>query len=323
MPLMGNDRDDAVVHDLCRALSDEERKFFHLSVSELARQTTFLPDKSEETALSTVAALWHTATGEPTSAKLAVSKALPLLTSDARERLADFVTRRAEGVPLAHLTGRQQFMGIEMLVDPGALIPRRETELLGQAALLALQSLLSQQPNATVIDVCTGSGNLALAIAALEHRATVFASDMSSDAIALAQRNAQHLALAERITFFQGDLLAPFDCVPFLGQIDLLICNPPYISSGKVDTMPAEIAGHEPRLAFDGGPLGISILMRLIADAPRYLKRGGILAFEIGAGQGRGIRRRLEQGGRFASIQEVIDATGQVRACVATFAGQS
>jgi release factor glutamine methyltransferase len=309
--------DNRAFKTLSDALSEEERRLFHSYVLILNERVVFLPDKPAETAASTVAALWHTACGAPYSVDVATTRPLPALSTEGKGRLGNLVARRSAGVPLAHLSGRQHFMGLEMLADAAALIPRKETELLGRAVLTMLQDVLAHQTSAVVIDLCTGSGNLALAIAAHEARATVFASDLSNEAVALARRNTQHLSLDARVTILQGDLLAPFDQPQFLGQVDALVCNPPYISSSKVELMAQEIADHEPRLAFDGGPLGISILMRLIAEAPRYLRAGGLLAFEIGAGQGRGIRRRLEQGAHFASIHEVTDTSGQVRAFLA------
>jgi release factor glutamine methyltransferase len=123
--------------------------------------------------------------------------------------------------------------------------------------------------------------------------------------------------LDQRVTFRAGDLLLPFDTPEFHSKVDLLVCNPPYISSGKVTEMPEEISQHEPSLAFDGGPLGIRILQRLITDAPRFLRGGGWLAFEVGLGQGRGVKRKLEQQPHFSDITEIADPHGDTRALLA------
>jgi release factor glutamine methyltransferase len=197
------------------------------------------------------------------------------------------------------------------------LIPREETELLGKAALERLRAIAKEQGEITVIDVCTGSGNLALALARHEPRARVWGGDLSEAAVALAWRNAAHVELADRVEFRTGDLLAPFDAPEFLGRVDLLVSAPPYISSGKVDSMPREIIGHEPRLAFDGGPFGIRILTRLISEAPRFLRVGGWLAFEVGLGQGHGIRGRLDKHGGYLDVHEVTDQSDEVRAILA------
>jgi release factor glutamine methyltransferase len=280
----------------------------------LATSLQTLNDKPEETVASTLSALWHAAAGKPLSVQRATDLPLPALDINASAQLRTLLQQRIAGIPLAHLTGRQQFMGLELQVSGDALIPREETELLGHAALTHLQNIIREKNSATVIDVCTGSGNLALALAHHAPRARLWAADLSESAVTLAERNAKNLSLDDRVTFRAGDLLAPFDTPEFHGKVDLLVCNPPYISSGKVDVMASEIIGHEPRLAFDGGPLGIRILQRLIAEAPRFLKANGVLAFEIGLGQARGIRKRLEQHGEYADIVEINDTQGNARA---------
>lgn len=285
--------------------------------SELALGLQLLPDKPEETVASTLAALWHAAAGRPLCVQRASQEVLPDLDAAGIAELRALIHRRIKGTPLAHLTGRQQFMGLELIASGDALIPRTETEVLGRAALERLHAIVREQGDATVIDVCTGSGNLALALAWHESRARVWGADLSAEAIALARRNLARLELADRVTFRAGDLLAPFDAPEFHGHVDLLVCNPPYISSGKVGGMEREISDHEPRMAFDGGPLGIRVLQRLITEAPRFLRRGGWLVFEVGLGQGRGIRRRLEHNGGYHDLNEFTDQNGQVRALAA------
>lgn len=282
---------------------------------ELANGLQALPDKPEETPDATLRALWHLASGAALSAQAAGEVPLPRLDAAGETRLTALIARRASGEPLAHLTGRQRFLGLEMLAGPEALIPRRETELLGRAAIDALNRSEASTP--VVVDVCTGSGNLALAAAHYVARAQVFAADLSPDAVALARRNAEHLGLAGRVSLRAGDLLDPFDQPAFHGKVDLLMCNPPYISSRKVDAMPEEIIGYEPRLAFDGGPLGVAILQRLVREAPRFLRPGGILAFEVGLGQGQAVRKRLESGKAFTRIDALSDEGGQIRAILA------
>ncbi|HJT97028.1 MAG TPA: peptide chain release factor N(5)-glutamine methyltransferase [Rhodanobacteraceae bacterium] len=274
----------------------------------LAAGTTMLPDKPEETPEASLRALWLAAAGRPMSVVAAASADLPPLDDAGLARLGELVERRIAGIPLAHLTGRQRFLDLELLAGAEALVPRRETELLARAAIELARGIDAP----TVVDVCTGSGNVALALARHVPGARVFGADLSEEALVLARRNADLLGLA--VEFRQGDLLAPFDSAAFLGRVDLLTCNPPYISSSKVGQMAEEIAGHEPRLAFDGGPLGVTILMRLVQQAPRFVKPGGWLAFEVGLGQGPALVRRLKGNVAYRDVRELADENGAVRA---------
>jgi release factor glutamine methyltransferase len=280
---------------------------------------TFLPDKPEESPESTLRALWFTAAGSPRSAEAAMGGDLPLLDEAGRSRLLGMLDRRFSGVPLAHLTERQRFVDMEMLAGPGALVPRRETELLARTAIDLAREIAQRQAVVRVMDVCTGSGNVALAVAYHVPAANVFAADLSEEAVALARLNAAHLGLEARAQFRAGDLLAPFDAPEFHGSIDVLTCNPPYISSAKVEQMHGEISKHEPRLAFDGGAFGVNILMRLLQDAPRFLKPGAWLAFEVGLGQGPAMAKRLEKVVGVTQVHPLKDGRGDVRALSARF----
>lgn len=285
----------------------------------ITKTLSFLPDKPEETPESTLRALWFKAAGRPLSAEAAMAGSLPDLDDGARSRLTGLLERRLSGVPLAHLTERQRFVGLEMLAGPGALVPRRETELLARKAVDLAREAAATLGKVRVIDVCTGSGNVALAVAHHVPQAQVFAADLSEEAVELARRNARHLGLEARVEFRAGDLLAPFDEPPFHGSIDVLTCNPPYISSAKVEQMHGEISKHEPRLAFDGGAFGVNILMRLLQDAPKYLKPGAWLAFEVGLGQGPAMAKRLEKVPGVTRVSPLADAHGDVRALSARF----
>jgi release factor glutamine methyltransferase len=276
-----------------------------------------LPDKPEETSQSALHALWHLAGGQALSAAAAVQTPLPPLDTAGQHRLQTLVAQRLAGTPLAHLTGRQRFLGLEMLCSPQALIPRRESELVAQAAVDLLRRLVAERGNAVVLDVCTGCANIAAVLAEANPGATIYAADLSPEAIALATENLAHLKLSERIELRCGDLLAPFDDAAFHGAVDLITCNPPYISAPRRQVMDPEISGHEPALAFDGGPLGVRILNRLVKEAPQYLRAGGWLALEVGAGQGPAVQHRLQASGRFARIDALNDATGELRVLLA------
>lgn len=280
-----------------------------------------LPDKPEETAERVLCALWRTACGVPASADRALRADLPPLDAACAGRLRALLGQRRAGVPLAHLTGRQGFLGLELLASPEALIPRKETEILGRAALAKLTCLEQAGSALTVIDICTGSGNLALAYAYYVPGARVFASDLCQEAVDLAQRNLEHLSgrldLRERVEFRQGDLLEPFDRPEFHGKCDLLSCNPPYISAAKVKQMHPEIANFEPQAAFNGGIYGVSVLMKLVKQAPIFLKPGGWLGFEVGSGQGALMARQLEKHPSYSAVETYKDSGGEIRALFA------
>lgn len=296
---------------------------FDARCAALAQRLKRLPDKPEETPRATLAALWQFAAGHSLSCEAALQSALPALDAAAEERLRALIERRVAGEPLAHITGRQRFCGLDLLASGEALIPRRETELLAHAALAALRRMRAAADGGDTapmlaIDVCTGSGNLALALAHHDPQLTVFAADLSEPAVDLARRNVATLKLQNRVQMRVGDLLEPFNEPRFHNNVDLLVCNPPYISTQKMRGMPQEIVGFEPALAFDGGPLGVRIVQRLIREAPTYLRAGGCLAFEVGLGQGPAVRKRLEGTGRYQNVTTACDAAGEIRVIVGT-----
>jgi len=286
-------------------------------LQEVHRFWTPLPDKPEETPEGLLAALWSTACGQPLSVDRASQATLPALNDAAAARLRELLEKRKSGVPLAHLTQRQTFMGLEYLAGPDALIPRKETEILGRAAIAKIGCMAKKRGPVMVIDVCTGSGNLALAYAYYEPQATVHASDLSPEAVSLAKKNCEFMGLTDRVTMQVGDLLEPFEGPAYLGKCDFLSCNPPYISAAKVKEMHPEISRHEPEAAFNGGVYGVSILMKLIKNAPRFLRPGGWLGFEVGHGQGAMMARQLEKSPAFAGVETYSDASGEIRAILA------
>jgi release factor glutamine methyltransferase len=274
-----------------------------------------LPDKPEESTEAVLRALWLLAAGRPVSAVLASEQRLPELSAQEQERFYQLVAQREQGIPLAHLTGRQHFMGREFLAGKQALIPRRETEILGNAALALLRERVSTaSPHPRVLDLCCGSGNLACTLAGEVAGCRVWAADLSPEAVELARANAIHLGCADRVQVVAGDLFSPFEGGEYDHSFDLICCNPPYITSARLETLPAEIVRNEPRMAFDAGPLGLGILSRLLQDAPRFLVAGGWLAFEVGVGQGEALLRRVEKQPQFAEARGAADSHGKIRA---------
>lgn len=286
-------------------------------VGRLRTGARFAADKPDETPESTLRALWSAAAGAPRSV---TASPLPLqnLSAGQARALEDLVAKRLNGEPLAYLIGRQEFMGREFLTAPGALIPRRETEILGYAIVELLRARGAGAQPVRILDLCTGSGNLAVALALEAPRSLVWASDLEADALAVARLNIGHHDVADRVTLAQGDLFGAIaELAPPPAPFDIISCNPPYIPSHKAANMPVEVGGFEPKAAFDGGDFGLSILFRLISEAPAYLVPGGWLCFELGAGQERLVSKRLSTQGRYDEIRPVHDSHGTARALLA------
>lgn len=289
-----------------------ERPLFWHHLGRLEAEGLILPDHPEETSESTLRALWSTAAGTPLSVTAASGRALDPLTPVGERLLGTLVERRIAGSPLGHLTGRQSFMGVELLAGPEALVPRIETEILGRVAV----DLVRATEGTLAIDLCTGAGNLAAGVAAAVPHVAIHAADLSTAAVGLARANMVFTDVADRVQLYEGDL---FDALPeeLRARADVVICNPPYISSARVGEMPAEISEHEPRLAFDGGNLGLAIVSRLVQEAPDWLKPGGWLCFEIGLGQGPYWQKRIPRYPGWDHVAPVQDDDGNIRVITA------
>lgn len=280
---------------------------------DLKDKLQFLEDKPEENLDSTLKALWLKAAGFQVSAEKAVNLTLPELTDEQLKNLYKLIDFRLKNIPLAHITKRQSFMGIEFKADERALIPRKETEILGKKALELSHIVTNSKVTANVFDVCCGAGNLGISIACLNPKCKVYASDISDEAVALAQENIGFLNQNECVKVIQSDLFMGFESDKFYGKIDLIVCNPPYISSAKVVKMNPEISSNEPVLAFDGGMLGVKIIQKLIAESPRFLAPQGWIVFEVGAGQGDFVIKILQKILIFQNIDSVSDNSGNIR----------
>jgi len=223
-----------------------------------------------------------------TRARLLARPLLPLATA-AQASYAALIDRRARREPLPYVLGRQPFRRLDLLVDRRALIPRPETELLVELALGYLTPLPPSHPfgglrrvgkgERIAADVGTGSGAIAISLAVEAPLLRVLATDLSSDALALARENARRHDVADRVTFLLGDLLDPLS-----EPVDLIVANLPYVPTAEAASQPE--LSWEPRLALDGGPDGLDAYRRFLEQTPEALRPGGCLLFEIGAGQG-------------------------------------
>lgn len=229
--------------------------------------------------------------------------------------LDEIVTQRQQGVPLAYILGQTVFMGRPFTCTPATLIPRAETELLVRTVLDHATRLATDA--LTIVDVGTGSGNIAVSLALELPHSRVFALDISPEAVAQAQRHVDTYGLQARVSVRCGDLFAPIAADGLAEAVDIVVCNPPYIPSGSLEKMAAEITTHEPLVALDAGPYGINIFRRLISEARAHLCPGGLLAFEFGAGQEVLVQRLVQKSGGYGPCQLIPDHTGTPRVLVA------
>lgn len=220
--------------------------------------------------------------------------------------LAPLAGRRAAREPLPYILGQQEFYGLALRCTPQALIPRWDTELLVDRAL----ALCGDLPAPHIAEIGTGSGAIALALAAHLPSATIWATDAAPAALDLARANATALGLAARVTFAPGDLAAPLAGLP---PFDLLVANLPYIPTAQLADLQAEVRDYEPRDALDGGADGLDLLRALAAAAPAHLRPGGALLLEHADDQGPAVRALLAEAG-FARPTTFLDLGGRPRA---------
>jgi len=256
------------------------------------------PERSRRDAESLLLCLFKKNNAEKNSAWLAAHGDNPTTHGDEFRAL---IQRRLAGEPIQYITGETEFYGLPFLVTPDVLIPRPETEHLVEKVIELAASF--QAPR--IVDVGTGSGAIAIALAHALPKAQITASDRSASALAIARENAQRHAVSQRIRFLQGDLLAPVVGEEF----DLIVSNPPYVPCTDRDSLSVEVRDHEPSLALFAGPDGLAIYRRLIPQAFACLVPGGFLALEMGFGQSEAVRALLVSSS-FESIEFTPDLQG-------------
>jgi release factor glutamine methyltransferase len=226
------------------------------------------------------------------------------------EKLREMVRRRAAGEPLQYITGEAEFCGMKFAVDRRVLIPRPETELLVETTLGRIAN--SKSPIA-IIDLCTGSGCVAVALAKKIEAAEVYATDVSAEALAVAEENAKRHNVEKKIRFFRGDLL---EILPDSLMVDAIVSNPPYIASGDLARLPKEVREFEPVQALVAGEDGLNFYRRIVGNARRFLLPTGFLCLELGDGQCPAVSRLCAENGW--TMEDVVkDLQGKERVMVA------
>jgi release factor glutamine methyltransferase len=223
--------------------------------------------------------------------------------------------RRRVGEPLAYILGRREFYGLNLVVTPATLIPRPETELLVEEGLRLLTLRPADSPSPRVLDLCTGSGAMALALAHKRPDAKVTATDISREALAVARANAESLGLAECVSFLAGNLWTPVTASG--GFFDLITANPPYVTEAEWGELSSEVRDFEPRTALVAGPQGLEITHRILVGARSHLLPLGWLLVELGAGRAQQAEALARDANVYDDIHTVRDLAGieRVLAC--------
>jgi release factor glutamine methyltransferase len=224
------------------------------------------------------------------------------------------VERRAKREPLQYITGKQEFWGLEFAVSPEVLIPRPETELIVETVLNRMQD--KNRPLA-LVDLCTGSGCIAVALANELPQARIIATDKSAGALAVARGNALRHHVLDRIVLYEGDLTDPLESLDIDGQVDIIVSNPPYVRSSDYPALQPEVRDYEPALALFAGPEGTEIHQRIINEAIRYLKSNGLIIVEMGIGQAETLVNKLKENGQYGSFEILRDLAGIERVIAA------
>jgi len=209
-----------------------------------------------------------------------VTSADTSLTAVQRQRLMQVASQRLNGMPVHRILGAREFYGLMLGLSPATLEPRPDTETLIDAVLPFVRATITAKSSCSIVDLGIGTGAIGLALLAECGQARCLGVDVSADAVATAAENARSLGLSQRYTARTGDWLAGIDA-----RFDLIVSNPPYIPTADLATLAREVIDHDPVLALDGGPDGLSAYREIAAQAPGRLEQGGLLALEIGTGQ--------------------------------------
>lgn len=231
--------------------------------------------------------------------------------SDAvRAQMRELVQRRANAEPVAYLVGHREFFSLDFAVTADVLIPRPDTETL----VLEVISLVKGKAGARVLDLCTGSGCIAISVAKNCPATKVTATDVSAAALTIARKNVETHQVGDRVELLPGDLFA---AVPAGATFDVIASNPPYIPTAEIETLAGDVRRHEPRLALDGGGDGLDLLRRILAEGPRHLVPGGWLLVEFSPEQSERLCELARGVSEYDEVRVQNDLAGQARVLLA------
>ncbi|MDF2530450.1 MAG: hemK [Clostridia bacterium] len=225
----------------------------------------------------------------------------------------EFVEQRCQGKPVQYITGKQEFMGLELVLSEKVLIPRGDTEIIVEKLL----ELTDKNSAMRIIDMCTGTGAIAVSLAHFLPQAEVIAVDISEEALECCNRNIQKHGLQNRIKALKSNLFEDLTRSALTNNIDMVVSNPPYIPTEDIAGLAANVKDYEPMLALDGGRDGLDFYRRIIHDAVHCLRSRGILAFEIGYNQGQDIMNMIKESGGYDDLECFKDLAGLDRCVIA------
>ena len=229
------------------------------------------------------------------------------LTTQEESNYIELIEERSKRIPLQYLTGTQEFMGLEFIVDQNVLIPRQDTEVLVEEVMLDLHD------GFRVLDMCTGSGCILLSLLHYSNLCDGVGVDISKEALVVAKKNAERLHLEAE--FIESDLFEKVE-----GLFDIIVSNPPYIRTAVISDLMEEVRDHEPHLALDGKEDGFYFYENIIEDSKHHLHSGGRLFFEIGYDQGKWVSDKMRQRG-YTDVRIIADLAGLDRVVCGTFTG--
>ncbi len=234
------------------------------------------------------------------------------LTNEEINIFKGFIQRRSKREPLQYIICEEEFRGLVFKVTRDVLIPRPETELLVEEAvkIIERQRAEGKRQKVNVIDLCTGSGCIAVSIAKEIPDSKVYATDISEKALAVAKENAKGHGVEDRITFLQGSFLEPLKNLGLEGKIDIMLSNPPYVSKKNMEKLQPEIKEYEPPLALYGGKDGLDSYRTIIPQSLPYVKKEGYLILEIGYGQAEGVKEPFAKHPSYGEIEIIKDLSG-------------
>ncbi|MBU5293104.1 peptide chain release factor N(5)-glutamine methyltransferase [Anaerosalibacter bizertensis] len=230
------------------------------------------------------------------------------------DKFLNFIEKRKKGYPLSYILKEKEFYGLDFYIEEGVLVPRPDTEILVEWIINKVNNEFKDKP-LNVVELGTGSGCIASTLAYYLKNIKVFAVDIDEVALKVANINRDNLNLNDRVSFYKGDLFNGISSLQLEGKIDIIVSNPPYIPTNAIPELQIEVREYEPKKALDGGEEGLLFYKKIVPESKKYLKSGGILAFEIGYDQGIKVKKLLEKNG-FKDISIIKDFQGLDRVVV-------